>query len=122
MLEVQLITRRGSLLTPTLAILDSGADSTTMPIEWAAKLDIDIQCDCVERPCGTAGGEASGYVFLGDIEAMVLGERLPLSAIFLAGLDFVLLGRRDFFDWFRILFDQRAKTFTIERQPENPRK
>ena len=67
---------------------------------------------------GTAAGETIGYAYPGDVEAIVFGERLTLSATFNRGLDFVLLGRRDFFYWFRVLFDQRAKTFTIERYPE----
>jgi hypothetical protein len=111
--------RDGEFLRPTPAIVDSGADSTALPFEWAALMGIDIERDCIEKPCGTAGGEVTGFYCSVGIEAMILGERLILGATFNRGLDFVLLGRRDFFNAFRVLFDQRAQTFTVERYPES---
>lgn len=112
--------RDGTVLDPIRAIVDSGADSTTLPTEWASKLGIDLDRDCVLKPCGTAGGETTGYAYPGDVEVIVLGKRLTITPTFNKGLDVVLLGRRDFFFWFRVTFDQRAKTFTLERYAEPP--
>lgn len=47
-------------------------------------------------------------------------SRYPLKASFVEGLDIVLLGRMDFFDWHHIAFDQRAKTFTLTPYEERP--
>jgi hypothetical protein len=114
------VTRSGKILKPTLAILDSGADSTTFPLAWAARIGIDVERDCVPAPCDTAAGGTTGFYYPGDVEAIVMGEPLPLSATFNPGLGVVLLGRSDFFDWYKVLFDQRAKIFTIERHMETP--
>lgn len=119
-LSVELVRLDGVVLRATPAIIDSGADCTTLPIEWAGKLGIDPEADCVEVPCITAAGEGTQLAYPDGIEAVILGERLPLSATFNPGLDCVLLGRRDFFDWYRVLFDQRSKSFTLDPYPERP--
>jgi hypothetical protein len=117
-LSIELVARDGAVLKPTPAIVDSGADATIFPAAWAAMVGIDIERDCVPRRCGTAAGETTVHCCRGGVEAIVLGERLRLGATFSQGLRFVLLGRRDFFNCFRVCFDQRAETFTVERYPE----
>jgi len=42
-----------------------------------------------------------------------MGKRIELFATFNRGLPVILLGRADFFDRFRVLFDERAKIMTI---------
>jgi hypothetical protein len=114
-LSIELVRRAGEILEPTMALLDSGADSTRFPLEWASRLGIDIARDCVDKPSGTAGSKATGFSYLGHVESIVLGELVPLSATFDQDLECVHLGRRDFFSCYRILFDQCAQAFTIER-------
>jgi Aspartyl protease len=117
-LPIELVRLDGKVLNPIRAIVDSGADATTLPIEWARQLGIDVDRDCVREPCGTAGGETTGFVYLGSVKAIVLGEHITLTVTFNEGLDVALLGRRDFFFWYKVEFDQRAKSFTLERYVE----
>lgn len=102
------------------AILDSGADCTTIPVEMAPQLEVNIDLDCVRQECKGVGGAAIAYTFPDGVVGRVLGERYPLRASFVDGLDIVLLGRMDFFDWHRVSFDQRAKTFTLTPYEERP--
>lgn len=96
-----------------MGIVDSGADESTIPIEYAARLGIDVHADCETNDVVTASGPTTEFRYRGPITALVLGEVVPLQASFLEGLPFVLLGRNDFFHHFKILFDQRARSFTL---------
>jgi hypothetical protein len=89
------------------AIVDSGCDSTTLPLEWAAQLGIDYKADCQEVICGTAGGEATQYVYPPGIHAVFKGKKFRLAAQFAPHCPHILLGRQDFFRYFQtVTFDQ----------------
>jgi hypothetical protein len=103
-----------SILPATVGLIDSGADCSTFPSTWASKIGIDLANDCVESPGNTAGGETTNYVYEQGVEAIICGEKRRLMAIFNDGLNVILLGREDFFSYYKILFDQHAKTFTLE--------
>jgi hypothetical protein len=50
-----------------------------------------------------------------EVEIQAMGVRIRVTAGFNPELPVVLLGRLDFFSQFRVLFDERAQTFTLER-------
>jgi hypothetical protein len=103
-----------SILPSTVALLDSGADCSTFPSAWATKMGIDLEKDCEKITGNTAGGETTNFVYASGAEALICGEKRRLHAIFNNGLNVILLGREDFFSYYKILFDQRAKTFTLQ--------
>lgn len=97
------------------ALLDSGADNTMFPLAWAKAFGID-QNACVEDDCNTVGGPAKQYVWSPGLDASVpvMNCDVHLNACFADGLAVVILGRHDFFDAFRVSFDQRAQSFTLQ--------
>jgi Aspartyl protease len=109
--------RTGNMSPATRALVDSGADSSMFPLDWAARLGIDVQNDCVESENNTAGGKTKTYYYPPGIDAVVMGQKTHLYATFGATLDILILGREDFFARFKVSFDQQAKTFTLEPYP-----
>jgi hypothetical protein len=113
-LDVTLITTTGKELPVTSALVDSGADCSMFPIEWAPRLEIDLESDdCREDECGTAGGPITNYIYKPGISALIEGHEHKLAATFSEHLPVVLLGR-DFFMYHKITFDERAKSITLE--------
>jgi hypothetical protein len=97
------------LSTRPLAIVDSGCDSTTFPLEWAAWLGINHLTDCLEVPCGTAGGSTTQYLYQPGIQALCMGRKFRLAAQFAPHCPHVLLGRIDFFRYFETVSFSQAK-------------
>lgn len=99
------------------ALVDSGADYTTLSDEWAALLGIDLHRDCEEAEASVADGRPSTrYVYTEGLEIEVVGEKMFLPvAMFCKGLPITLLGRRDFFHRYLVLLDQRNHRFFLER-------
>lgn len=105
----------GAWQPETLALIDSGADLTTFPASWAKSLGIALDASCCEeKQAVTAGGPAVVWAYPQGLRVSIEGIDHWLKAEFCIGLDLPLLGRRDFFDSYRIMFDERAKSFTLE--------
>lgn len=87
------------------------------PASFAASLGIDLRADCEELSCSTAGGEVLQHVYHPglEVEIQAMATRIPVAAGFNPALPIVLLGRLDFFIHFRVLIDERAQIFTLER-------
>ena len=47
------------------------------------------------------------------VDALVLGQKIHLEAVFRPGLPILLLGREDFFTYFKVSFDQKAKIMRL---------
>ncbi len=88
-------------------------------------MGIDFENDCVEVSGGesAAGSDADQPVenrprlYQPGIEVAFRGERLKLAGFFRPNLKVMLLGRDDFFNYFKVSFDQRRLRFTLERYP-----
>lgn len=106
----------GNILpTKALGIVDSGCDSTTFPIEWAERLGIDPVADCVPQECSTAGGTITQFAYAPGVHVLFLGKKLLLSATFAPECPHVLLGREDFFMYFKsVNFHQAKQKLTLE--------
>lgn len=100
---------------PVPGLIDSGADNSMFPLDWAGHLGVDLSA-CRVEDCSTAGGVVQHHIWDPGLEAEVqaLGRRVKLNAAFCDGLPVVILGRDDFFAEFKVSFDQRAQTFTLE--------
>ena len=101
------------------ALVDSGCDFTMFPEEWAKPLGIDLD-QCQPMPGYTAAGkddaedENCPRLYAPGLDAVVAGHKVHLHALFRRGLPVILLGREDFFEYFKVSFDQRRKSFVIE--------
>jgi hypothetical protein len=111
-----LIDRNGDILsTKPLGIVDSGCDLTTFPIEWAESFGIDPDEDCVPQDCSTAGGPITQYTYPPGVHVLFLGKKLLLNATFAPECPHVLLGREDFFMYFKsVSFHQSRQKLILE--------
>jgi predicted aspartyl protease len=114
-LDIALVTLEGVELPVVTALVDSGADCSMFPVEWATRLGIDLD-ECDENACETAGGTVKSYVYRSGITAMIEGHKYQLAATFSEHLSVVLLGR-DFFMYYRVVIDERAKCIVLEPYP-----
>lgn len=97
-----------------LAIVDSGADYTLLPIYFASILDVDLKKDC--KIYFTAGVGGSEKVFLHRNMAVKIGpwqSKIPVG--FLNRDDIPpLLGRQECLNKLGILFFKRKTTFILD--------
>jgi hypothetical protein len=97
---------------PLMALVDSGADSSLFPIQIAPLVGVDVT-RCEKATGMTAGGPSSRYIWEEGLQTTILGRELRLRGVF-GACPVILLGRGDFFDTFRVAFDQREKTFSLD--------
>lgn len=97
---------------PVTGIVDSGADCSLFPAEWASPLGIDITA-CETIGTKTASGAHEAWLWPDGITIRVLDKEIEIPAIFGAN-DEPLLGRRDFFQHFEITFDQPNNRFFLQ--------
>ena len=99
------IRRRGRPDLP--ALVDSGADSSSLPLEVARRLKVSYDPGRIRIGSGAGGAfaeyEADGEVALESEIGSITLTKPSINAV----LPFILLGRRDFFEGRRICFDQR---------------
>ncbi len=99
--------------------MDSGCDFTTFPLAWAERLGVDVSTDCIEQEGATAGGSATQYFYVPGVTALFLGKKMLLSATFAPLCPHVLLGREDFFRYFKsINFDQENEKLRLVGAPD----
>lgn len=117
---LKLIKLDGAMRPQIYGLADSGCDFSNFPLEWAEDLGVDL-ASCEETQGNTAGGTAKKYLYKPGIDAIVFGRKIHLAAFFSPGLPLALLGREDFFQYFRASFDQRAQSFRLDAyEPFDP--
>jgi len=101
---------------PLQGLIDSGADSSLFPYAIMSTIGIEKD-DCVEGKCVGAVGGGSQLVYEPGIEIEIpdLDRRLTVAANFsqLPG-SLALLGRVDFFTYFRVTIDEPSATFSLQ--------
>lgn len=119
-LRVVLLDREGAQATGALALVDTGADYTTLSDEWAELLGIDLEKDCTPMEVSIVDERTSTrYCYTGGLEIELVGEKLFLPTVmFCKGLPIAVLGRRDFFYRYLVLIDHRQKRFFLERMAD----
>jgi hypothetical protein len=94
-----------------LALIDSGADMSVLPYEFANVLGIDLST-CDQTSVQVASGTSSMYVCPSGITAEAFGVSFQLNGVF-ASTGIPLLGRLDFFSRFLVEIDQRNHKFKL---------
>ena len=109
--------RRGSRTLDTfLAIVDSGADVSTFPLDLASRLGIDLDDPGQCRRTRVRGVSGPGDAYSCAVEIEVEGRRFS-SHVSFAPILTAVLGQLDVFWHFRICFDERAEEFLVEPYP-----
>jgi hypothetical protein len=101
------------LRLPLTTLLDTGADCSCFPTDFAGQFGIDLK-DCVPVPGGSSAGETE-YLRWEDgyLTCEVLGQSLKLEPLF-GDLEDPVLGREDFFMRFTVRFREREGLMDIE--------
>jgi hypothetical protein len=117
---LKFVRQDGTMTREFRALVDSGCSRSTFPAELATELGIDLS-KCEPIPGVTASGEddpddESSWqkCWTPGIDALFWGQKVHLHAYFRDAPIPILLGREDFFRYFKILFDERAQRFQLE--------
>ncbi len=97
---------------PLMALVNSGADSSLFPLQIAPLIGIDVT-RCEQATGMTAGGAANRYIWEDGVGATVLERKVRLRGAF-GVCPVILLGRKDFFRAFKVAFDEREQTFSLD--------
>ena len=115
--SIALVRKDGTMTSKARALVDSGCDVTSFPSAWAAELGIDLG-ECAAFAGVTAAGKDAANAqprrWPHGVDALILGQKIHLEAVFRPGLPILLLGREDFFTYFKVSFDQKAKIMRLE--------
>lgn len=114
--ELELIGKAETL--NVLGLIDSGADTTLVNIEYAKVLGIDLEKAVKKEFLGI--GDARVTTFISSVTMKVKHFNVPITAT-VAFTDSpsvdVLLGQEDFFECFRIKFEKDHDTFDLSLSP-----
>lgn len=117
---MRLLNPGGGRVAQAHALVDSGADNTTLSAEWARLLSIDLKKDCHPVRAWAAVDHEKPvwhYCYTEGLTVEVLDEKMFLPVVmFCTGLPVALLGRRDFFRRYIIAFDEQRRRYFLERQ------
>jgi hypothetical protein len=107
---------------PLLAIVDSGADKSAVPLRLASSIGLTYDPND-PRTGWSAGGPYTYFEALNRIgvrteAGLFMLDRPSLNPV----LPFALFGRLDFFAAYKVTFDQREMAMLIEPHPEATRK
>ena len=121
MVELELIGKNEKL--NVLGLIDSGADTTLMNIEYAKVLNIDLSDAKKKEFLGI--GNTSVVSFISTVNVKVKHFDTPILTT-VAFTDSpsvdILLGQDDFFENFRIKFEKDHDTFELSLSPKTSRK
>ncbi len=106
-----------------LGLIDSGADTTMMNIDYAKVLGVDLEK--AKRKEFVGIGDAHVTTFISSVTMKVKYFDFPITTP-VAFTDSpsvdVLLGQEDFFECFRIKFEKDHDTFDLSQSPKMERK
>ena len=112
---VEVIISNGGKSREFLAVIDSGADVTTMSTAVAEVFGIDWKRCAKQNLLGISGVVQDSYVGSLDIRVKKMSETLTLPVVFTEANIPILLGQEGFFDFYRIKFEKDHDLFEIYR-------
>lgn len=102
----------GAFWQPVTMIVDTGADYTLLPRFLAAVLGISLAKDCKVMTTQGVGGRSNVYMLKKKIPVKI-GEFERKVPVGFLDSNYIppLLGRQEFFETFRVIFDKFKTTF-----------
>lgn len=101
-----------NLWQPVTMIVDTGADYTLLPLFLAEELGVDLVRDCRTITTQGVGGKTKVYLLKNKIESKIgdLKRQIPLGFL---DNDYIppLLGRQEFLETFKVVFEKFHVTF-----------
>ena len=100
---------------PVPGIVDSGADSTSLPFGYASLMGYSTET-LEARPFTQVGGASAGYTALQPCTGFVpeiADVVIEMRPMFIEGAQVALWGRQDFMSRFDVTFRERQQEFII---------
>lgn len=95
-------------------LLDSGAVVSTLPIDFAKSLNIDITN--ASRIVLRGFGDKRTFGYMSDLQIYIKDEIYSIPVVFSEGeLSKKILGRKGFFDYFTVVFDHKDKVIRLAK-------
>lgn len=98
---------------PVTMIIDTGADYTLLPLFLATPLGVNVKNDCRKISTRGVGGKSAVFLLNDKIDGKIgnLHRSFPLGFL---SHNYIppLLGRREFFETFKVVFDKLTVTFS----------
>lgn len=113
MLELELVGAGGNKIS-ALGLIDSGADTTMLHIQYATVLGIVLDPTKTKDVIGVGRGRVKVYTAPVRLKIKHLEKELEVPAWFVDSENVnILLGQEVFFDTFRIKFEKGHDTFEV---------
>lgn len=114
--ELGLLDQSGSKVIDGLGLIDSGADTTMLNIQYAQALGIDLKGARERNVRGVGPGQVSTKVSSVRFRLTKLQEEIEVPVWFVDSDNVdILLGREVFFETYRIKFEIDHDTFEITK-------
>jgi len=98
----------------SFAVIDSGADTTTLNIQYAKFLGIDLDKNKTRKIMGVGQGTISVYQGILPFKIKEMGIEMKIPAWFVDSQNVdILLGQEVFFDKFKIKFEKDHNIFEL---------
>ncbi len=110
--EVYFKHKKQNLWQSVTMVVDSGADYTLLPHFLALELGINLNKDCKKINTQGVGGKSEVYLLKSKTKVRLGEYERNISVGFLSS-DFIppLMGRQDFFETFRVIFENLQVIF-----------
>ncbi|TSC84504.1 MAG: hypothetical protein G01um101417_169 [Parcubacteria group bacterium Gr01-1014_17] len=117
LVELELIGKRKNL--KALGLLDSGADTTMMNLEYAKALDISLDTEKQKEYIGIGGARIPCFLSLITLKVKHFEKPITTAVAFIdsPSVD-ILLGQEDFFERFRVKFEKDHDVFELSPSPK----
>jgi len=104
----------GDKLVKAFGLIDSGADTTLMNIEYAKRAGIILDLEKTKLYLGISGPSTPCYLSVVPIKVKYFDDPIDVSVGFIdsPAVD-ILLGQEDFFERFKIKFEKDHNTFEL---------
>lgn len=113
--SLQIEITRGKVSMSQTAMVDSGSDVTLMDEDIAHVLDIDLQT-CPRVQLSGVAGDSVGHVATVSVTIERMAGSMPMEVVFIKDLRTgILLGQKDFFSYFTVVFEKQKNRFGLER-------
>ena len=117
MIELELIGKTETI--NVLGLIDSGADTTMMNLEYAKALGIDFEKAVKKEFIGIGGTRVVTYISSVMLKVKHFDTPITTPVAFTDSLSVdVLLGQEDFFEFFRIKFEKDHDAFDLLLSPK----
>ena len=118
MLELDLVGLEGNKIS-VLGLVDSGADTTMLHIQYATALGITLDQTKTRDVMGVGSGKVKVYTAPLKLKIKHFEKKVEVPAWFVDSENVnILLGQEVFFDLFRIKFERDHDTFEVSPSPK----